>query len=165
MNDLNRNALEEMLDIETPEITIESFRETLNKVKQIEDPTNVLTSVIEKAGSFLDLIEIECVNGAMSARYAEVAATILNTLITAANSIVDNESKTFNDKLKQIRIYQRDKEIEQKDKELEIKDFYYRSKLQVEQGGSTNTTNILVTDRESLMKYLQKGNTKELGDK
>ncbi len=165
MSDLNRNSLEEMLDIETPEITIESFRETLNKVKQIEDPTNVLTSVIEKAGSFLDLIETECVNGAMSARYAEVAANILNTLITAANSIVDNESKTFNDKLKQIRIYQRDKELEQKDKELEIKDFYYRSKLQAEQGGNTNTTNILVTDRESLMKYLQKGNTKELGDK
>jgi hypothetical protein len=68
----------------------------------------------------------------------------------------------FNDRLKQIRIKQRDREIDQKDKELEIKDFYYRSKLQIEQGGQTSTTNILVTDRESLMKYLQKGNVKEI---
>jgi len=162
MSDLDRNALEDLLDIEAQEITIESFRDTLNKIKQIEDPTNILAAVIEKAGTFLDLIETECVNGAMSARYAEVAANILNTLITAANSVVENESKMFNDRLKQIRIKQRDREIDQKDKELEIKDFYYRSKLQIEQGGQTSTTNILVTDRESLMKYLQKGNVKEI---
>jgi 3-methyladenine DNA glycosylase/8-oxoguanine DNA glycosylase len=87
MSELNRNNLAEEFDIENEEIEIETFKEILVKAKELEDPNNVLTSVIEKAGRFLDLVERECVNGAMSARYSEVAATLINAITTAANSI------------------------------------------------------------------------------
>ncbi len=158
MSELNRKSLEEELELETTDIPIESFREVLNKAKQVDDPENILATIIEKAGTFLDMIESECVNGAMSARYLEVANQIMNTLLSTTNSLVDNKSKTFNDELKQVRIVQRDRELDQKDKELEIKEYFYKNKLQLEQGNQPNTTNnILVTDRESLLKYLNQG--------
>jgi hypothetical protein len=63
--------------------------------------------------------------------------------------------------LKQIRIKQRDRELDQKDKELEIKKTYYNQKS-VE--GSNNSQNIIVTDRESIMKFLEGKKQKELGE-
>lgn len=159
MSELNRKSLEEELEIESADIPIETFKEVLEKAKQMEDPDNVLASIIEKAGTFLDMIERECVNGAMSARYLEVANQIMNTLLSTTNSLVDNKSKEFNDELKQVRIVQRDRELDQRDKELEIKEYFYKNKLKSGEGDQPNTTNnILVTDRESLLKYLNQGN-------
>jgi 3-methyladenine DNA glycosylase/8-oxoguanine DNA glycosylase len=87
MSDINRENLADEFDIENTEIEIETFREVLNKAKELEDPNNALTTVIEKAGRFLDMVERESVNGAMSARYMEVAAQLVNSIITASNSI------------------------------------------------------------------------------
>lgn len=162
MSELNRNNLAEEFDIENEEIEIETFKEILVKAKELEDPNNVLTSVIEKAGRFLDLVERECVNGAMSARYSEVAATLINAITTAANSIATINSVWFNDELKQVRIKQRDRELDQKDKELELKKMYYNNQLG-DNGGTTNN-NVIVTDRESVLKFLKSEQKKELGE-
>ena len=164
MTELDRKSLAEELDLPIEDVPIETFREVLNKAKEVPNPDNVLSTVIEKAGVFLDMVERESVNGNMSARMMEVGNQILNTLITATNSMVDNYSKNFNDEMKQVRLKQRDRELDQKDKELEIKEYFYKQKLQLENGQQSNTTNnILVTDRESLLKYLnQGGNPKEL---
>lgn len=162
MSDINRENLADEFDIENTEVEIETFREVLNKAKELEDPNNVLTSIIDKAGRFLDMVERESVNGAMSARYMEVAAQLVNSMITAANSIATINSTWFNDELKQIRIKQRDRELDQKDKELEIKQAYYNQKAV--EGGSGSSQNIIVTDRESIMKFLEGKKQKEVGE-
>lgn len=160
MTDIDRNALNALFNIETDdieEIPITTFKEVLKKAKEIEDPNNVLTSVIEKAGTFLDMIERESVNGGMSARYMEVASTLINTIVTAANSIATVNSMYLENELKKVRIDQKDRELDQKDKELEIKEFYYKNK-QIEGGAIKNQNNILVTDRESILKFLENKN-------
>lgn len=153
MSELNTKSLEEEFDIEPEEVSIETFREALNRAKEIENPDNVLSTVIEKAGIFLGKIERESEYN-MSARYMETASQILNTLITATNSMVDNQSKKYNDHLKHVRITQRDRELDQRDKELQIKELYYNNKLKSEEN-SKNTTNVLVTNREDIMKFLE----------
>lgn len=87
MSDINREDLNDVFDMETEDIEIEKFKEVFNKIKTIDNPDTVLSAVVEKAGVFLDMVERESVNGAMSARYMEVAGQLMNTMITAANSI------------------------------------------------------------------------------
>lgn len=163
MSDLNRDNLAEEFDIENTDIEIETFKEILDKAKELEDPNNVLSSVIEKAGRFLDLVERECVNGAMSARYAEVAANLINVITTTANSIATINSTWFNDELKQVRMNQRDRELDQKDKELELKKMYYQNQLGDGSSNGTTNNNVIVTDRESVLKFL-KNEQKEIGE-
>ena len=152
MNDIDRQSLEDEFGIENEDIEIESFKTVLRKVKNIEDPNNVLTTIVDKASIFLDMIERESVNGGMSARYMEVASQIINSLIAASTSIATINSTYFNDDLKAIKTKQKDKEIEQKDRELDIKELYYRDKKQIE--GKSNQ-NIIVTDRESILKFIE----------
>jgi hypothetical protein len=64
--------------------------------------------------------------------------------------------------LKQVRIKQRDRELDQKDKELELKKMYYNNQLG-DNGGTTNN-NVIVTDRESVLKFLKSEQKKELGE-
>jgi hypothetical protein len=61
--------------------------------------------------------------------------------------------------LKEVRIKQRDRELDQKDTELEIKKMYYQNKS-IEEGKTNN--NIVVTDRESIMRFLEGKKQKEL---
>ena len=152
MSDINRQSLEDEFGIENEDIEIESFKTVLRKVKNIEDPNNVLTTIVDKASIFLDMIERESVNGGMSARYMEVASQIINSLIAASASIATINSTYFNDDLKAIRSKQKDKEIEQKDRELDIKELYYRDKKQIE--GKSNQ-NIIVSSREDILKFLE----------
>ncbi|MFW6174084.1 MAG: hypothetical protein ACOC5T_10115 [Elusimicrobiota bacterium] len=107
MSELNRNNLAEEFDIENEEIEIETFKEIFSKAKELEDPNNVLSSAIEKAGRFLDMIERESVNGNFSARMMEVAANLINVITTTANSIATINSTWFNDELKQVRSQQK----------------------------------------------------------
>ena len=154
--------LADEFDIEETEVEIQTFRELLSSAKQLEDPNNVLTTLIEKAGHFLDMVERESVNGSMNARYMEVAAQLINSIITASNSISSNYNNHLENELKQIRVEQRNKELEQKDKELEIKEMYYKGIS----GGKGNTTNnnVIVSSREDILKFLQNKNQEELGE-
>lgn len=153
MPDLDRSGLSEEFDIEETEIEIEQFKEVLDKVKEIESPNKVLSATIEKAGRFLDIVEREMVNGNVSARMAEVASNLLNSLTTAANSVATINSTWFENNLKEVRIKQRDRELEQKDVELEIKKMYYQNKS-LENKGTTNN-NIVVSSREDIIRFLE----------
>ena len=163
MSELNRDNLAEEFDIENEEIEIETFKEILDKAKELEDPNNVLSSAIEKAGRFLDMIERESVNGNFSARMMEVAANLINVITTTANSIATINSTWFNDELKQVRSQQKWKELDQKDKELELKKMYYQNQLGDGNPNGTTNNNVIVTDRESVLKFL-KNEQKEIGE-
>lgn len=160
MSEINRKSLEETFDLdEAAEQEIETFKEVLKKAKEIEDPTNVLSSIIEKAGTFLDLIEREAANGSMNARYMEVAAQMINAIMAASASIATINSTKFNDELKGYKTGQKDRELDQKDEELRLKGLYYDNKKKEEEqkqleGGTTNN-NIIVTDRETMLEFLQ----------
>jgi len=159
-DEINRKSLEEEFDLESTEIEIETFKDILHKAKSIEDPDNLLTSIIEKAGTILDIVEREMANGSVSGKLAEAASNILTVLMNATNSMVNNHSINFNDDLKQQqleqnnrRLKQRDREIDIKEKEAEIKQIYYQNRGQV--SDKTTNNNVIVTDRQSIMKFLQ----------
>lgn len=164
MGEINRKILEEEFDLEeVDEIPIEEFKDVLKKAKDIENPTNVLTAIIDKAGTFLDLIEKESVNGAMSARYMEVAAAMINTIMAATTNMAQIDSTRFNDELKGYQTAQNDRKLDQKDRELSIKEAYYTGKSKG--GGTTTNNNIIVADRETMLRLLQDkkaGKTQEL---
>lgn len=162
MADLDRQNLAEEFDIEETEQEIETFREVLNKVKELEDPNNVLTSIIEKAGRFLDMIEHESVNGNMSARYMEVASGLIQSLIAASNSVATINSGYLEDEMKKVRVKQKDRELDQKDKELELREMYYKNKALEGKGHSGNTTNnVVITSREEVLNFLKNKDKKE----
>ena len=151
---INRQSLSEEFDIEdVNDIEIETFKSILGKVKEVHNPNNVLSAIVEKASTFVDMIERECVNGGMSARYVEVAAQLINSLVTTSTAIATINSTYFNDDLKVIKSKQKDKEIEQKDRELDIKELYYQDKKQIE-GGKGNQ-NIIVSSREDILRFLE----------
>lgn len=159
MAEINRKTLEAEFDLPTfedeEENQIVTFKEILNEAKQIEDPTNVLTTIIQKAGTFLDLIEAETAKGGMSARYMEIASSLIQAIISASSGIASVNSQKFNDKLKGYSAKQKDIQIKQKDRELDIKENQAKN-----QGGGT-TNNVIVTDRESMLKFLEAEDKKD----
>lgn len=156
-------SLEEAFDMEETEVQIKEFKEVLKEAKNVHDPTQVLSAIIDKAGSFLDRIEKEMEKGNTSGKIAEAAASFTNSIIQAANSISNVNSTWFENKLKGIRVRQKNRELDQKDKELEIKDFYYRN---LKTGKNPNNNKeILVTDRESILRFLKNNEPKEIEQK
>lgn len=165
MSELDRENLADEFDIEQDDIPIEAFRDVLNRAKEMEDPNNVLTSLIEKAGRILDIVEHEMVNGNASGKMAESASQIINALISAANSIAANNSMYFNDSLKKIQVEQNHRRLDQRDREMEIKELYYKGQQKQLSDSEGNTTNnVIVTSREDIMKFLENKNTKEIGE-
>jgi hypothetical protein len=165
MSELDRKSLEEEFDLkESALIEITNFKTALKEAKKIEDPSNALTTIIEKAGSFLDLIETEMRNGAMSARYMEVANQMLNTILAASGGLANINSTTFNDQLKGYKTAQKNRELDQKDKELEIKRLAIENKPKGDKEGTTTNNNIIFTDRETMLKMLKNKNQNLLTD-
>jgi len=147
MPELNRNGLADIMDIEPTEAGVEQVLRPNNNEAAGGDPIAIIRSNIARAESILTLIENEMINGNFSARLAEVASLIINSVTQAATQIVI--SKANQDSL-QIK-----KDVLQlKEKELEIKQKYlsYKAQQQVEPGRDR----LIITDRESIMRILKK---------
>jgi len=153
--------LSEEFNIEEVRVEIESFKDILSKVKEIPNPSAVVTAAIDKATTFIDIVHSELVNGEVSPRYLEVAAQLINTVIQASGFIGASAQADFDNNLKTIASKQKDREIDIKQDELKIKELYYSSKKQI--GNETETNNnIVITDYNSILKFLNKkslGNT------
>jgi len=154
MGDVSMSSLNDEFDVEGVEIEIEEFKETISHAKEIKDPNKVLSALVDKAGTFLDMIERESVNGAISARYMEVANQLIGTINGIINSTLANDSLLYNDNLKQVYIQQKNRALDQKDNEIRIKELYYKGKTT----DKTINNNMLITDRESIIKFLNKEN-------
>ena len=112
------------------------------------------TELKDEREDFLDMIERESVNGAISARYMEVANQLIGTINGIINSTLANDSLLYNDNLKQVYIQQKNRALDQKDNEIRIKELYYKGKTT----DKTINNNMLITDRESIIKFLNKEN-------
>jgi hypothetical protein len=131
----------------------EIFRDTDNLDRELEekrldfrtdidysDAVEALKSNIYNANQLLDKIQHEMNNGNFSARLAEVASTIINSVTQASKEILSDQN--YEDYMQVRRAL-----VQLKAKELEIK----------ENNGKrpTNQTNVLVTSREDLLKVLE----------
>lgn len=160
MGDLDRHNLAEEFELEDVEQQITTFRQVLNEVKEVEEPDKLLMATIEKAAHFLDMVEHEAANGAMSARYMEVAANLIQSITQATNSITTNRMQELERELKKMRVKQKDRELDQKDEELKLKEAYLQGKSK---GGGEQNNNIIVTDRESVLEFLKGNREREIG--
>jgi hypothetical protein len=145
MPKINEEKLAEELEMEILEAEITEITDSLdiNRVKGKSHPDLILSDNIERANRVLDILEQNARESQkISARSAEVMAQLINAVTNAANSIISDE---YNKAYLQIR----NNVLRLKEKEIQIK--------QIGGGRSGSTTNILVTDRESIMKILKEG--------
>jgi len=145
------NTLAEEFNIENVRTEIKTFKDILRDIKEIPNPSLIVTAALEKATMFIDMIHTEAVNGEMSPRYMEVAAALINTVIQSSGFLLSVDQAGFDNRLKTISSKQKDREIDIKRKELEIKEIYYNTK-HIGEGGSKNS--IIVTDYNSILKFL-----------
>jgi len=130
------------------------MRDRLSNIEDQGDVDKILRLNIERANFLLDLAEQEFANGALNARTLEACARIMSEVTNAANS------------LKNIEIQKQNLDL--KERTLDLKDFEVKAKVsQSKDSGNnaiTNVTqnNVVVTDRESLLKMLQNENIIDL---
>lgn len=103
-----------------------------------DDPTSIIKNNIKKANAVLDMIQEEMNRGNFSARLAEVAGNILNSITAASKEIIsDKNYKGY--------LTIRAELVKLKEREVEIKE---------NKGKKPTSQNIIVTSREDLLKIM-----------
>ena len=145
MPKINEEKLAEELEMEILEAEIAEITGDLdiNRFKSKSNPDQILSDNIERANRILDVLENDARESQkISARKAEVMAQLINSVTNAANSIITDEyNKEY--------LHLRNNVLRLKEKEIQIK--------QIGSGRSGTTQQILVTDRESILKILREG--------
>ena len=113
------------------------------------EPLEALKNNIYNANQLLEKIQHEMNNGNFSARLAEVAGTIINSVTQSSKELISD--KNYGEYLEIRKAL-----VELKNRETVIK----------EQRGirPTNQTNVLVTSREDLLKVLEDKKPKQITD-
>lgn len=111
------------------------------------DALETLKNNIFNANQLLEKIQHEMNNGNFSARLAEVASTIINSITQASKEILSDQN--YEDYMEVRRAL-----VQLKSKEIEIKELNGRR--------PTNQTNVLVTSREDLLKMLEDKKPKQI---
>ena len=142
MSELNRQGLAEEFDIEKIE------NQPLIPFIEEEDPDIIIKGNIERANRILDQVEDELVNGNFSARLVEVAAKTMDSITNAVSQI---QSTSYNNdylQLKQRMLLLKQEELDYKVKNLKKPNI--------------GSQNIILTDRESVLKALKNNNIDKL---
>lgn len=140
-NELDLASLDQIFR-DTDEIDREAEEKRVDFQTDIDysDAIQTLKSNIYNANQLLEKIQHEMNNGNFSARLAEVASTIINSITQSSKEILSDEN--YEDYMQVRRAL-----VQLKNKELEIKELNGRR--------PTNQTNVLVTSREELLKMLE----------
>lgn len=156
MSEVDNEGLHRVFDVddenleENIQVEIETFREVLKKADNPKDPESVLAATITKAANFIDMIEREASSGNMSARYMEVAAALVNAVISASNSLSQREyNQTY------LEVLNRRNDL--KEKQLSIKE-----KENEKLPGGGGNTNVLITDTRTLLQAMESKNKKSI---
>lgn len=149
-NDLNLEGLDEIFN-ESDNIDRDLEQKNVDFRTNIDydDAIEALKNNIFNANELLEKIQHEMNNGNFSARLAEVAGTIINSVTQSSKEIISE--KNYSDYMEVRRAL-----VQLKAKELEIKE--NQSKHRV----PNNQTNVLVTSREDLLKVLQDKKPKQI---
>lgn len=150
---LDKKKLNDIFELPSQENLPEAIKEMKKDLqsveKEIEDnninPDEILNTNIDRANRLLDIVEIELGEGRVKGVLLEAAASLINGITSAANSIVGS---SYNDD--QVRL--KEKTLELKEKELMIKQAMNDKKGE-NKGG--NVINAIVTDRESLLEMIK----------
>lgn len=141
-NELDLRGLDEIF-ADNDEIDRQVEQKTIDFKTDIDydDELETLKSNIYNANKLLEKIQDEMNNGNFSARLAEVAGGIINSVTQASKEIISD--KNYEDYMEVRRAL-----VQLKAKEIELKELKVKS--------PTNQTNVLVTSREDLLKMLEK---------
>jgi hypothetical protein len=152
--DLDLDALAQEFNIDVDN-TLEDLHATqidvdvINNDNETINPDVILSKNINKANALLDRIIIEINNSGMNARLGEVAGQLLNVINQSVNQIYSKNSDYLGLRIKK-------KMVELKEREVKLKEL-----TTSKQPDQYNQNNIILTDRETLLKML-KENKKEI---
>lgn len=150
---LNPDKIANEFDIDLDDVTnnLQDLRDKLDACKDIEDPSKILQSNIERASRLLDLLEDAISRGAVEARLFEVAAQLINVSTQTANSMVNNSIGFENVRLKEEGLVIKEKEIDLKEQGLK-----HKMSLNTPVDPADQTTNSSIKGtREELMKMFK----------
>lgn len=140
-NDINLEGLDAIFaDTERTDQELEQKTVDFRTDIDYDDELEALKSNIYNANQLLEKIQHEMNNGNFSARLAEVASTIINSVTQASKEIISD--KNYGEYMEVRRAL-----VQLKAKEIEIKE--------AKAVRPTNQTNVLVTSREDLLKMLE----------
>jgi hypothetical protein len=156
---VNTSSLDEAFGIDNVEnnekqlIKVQEMRTTLENLDDEASTDTILLENVERANRLLDKLETTIIDGGdTSARLFEVAATLMNAVSQATAGIVGAGNDAQKNDM-QMRI------VTLKEQEFELKKMIQGKK--VNEIGSPITNNILVTDRESLLKMIKEQKEEE----
>lgn len=112
-----------------------------------DDAVEALKTNIYNANQLLEKIQHEMNNGNFSARLAEVAGTIINSVTQASKEIISDKNYGEYLLIRKALVQLKAKEIEIKEQRMTV---------------PRNQTNVLVTSREELLKVLENKKPKEI---
>lgn len=150
-NELNLEGLDEIFN-GTDDVDRELDRKSVDFNTDIDynNAIDALKKNIHNANQLLEKIQDEMNHGNFSARLAEVASAVINSVTQASKEILSDQN--YEDYMEVRRAL-----VELKAKEIEIKDI--KSKR------PSNQTNVLVTSREDLLKMLKDKEPKQIENK
>ncbi len=152
MPELNRTKLEENLGInEEPIVINEPIYNNIPIVEEDDYEDGIIKANIERANNMLDRVEDEMDRGNFNSRMVEVFSKLVDSVTTAASQI---QSSSYNSDYLVL-----------KEKLAALKEIEVKAKVKniTSGGGGTHKTeienqqNIIVTDRESILKVLKEG--------
>ncbi len=150
-NELNLDGLDEIF-ADADETDREFSEKSVDFKTNIDydDALEALKNNIFNANELLEKIQYEMNNGNFSARLAEVAGSIINSITQSSKEILSD--KNYGEYMQVRKAL-----VQLKAKELEIKE----QKI-LTGSGPRNQTNVLVTSREDLLKVLESKRPKQI---
>lgn len=133
--------MDKEFSMEQHQINVENINNTIH----VENPNTIMSVNINKANAILDRIIKEINTSGMSPRLGEVASQLISTINVAVGQIYTKELDLSSLQLKK-------KMLDLKEREVIIKEI--SSKINKTDGGTVNN-NIVVTDRETILKLLK----------
>jgi len=139
MPELNMDNLDEEFNL--PAI---DSRTGLVQRKDEDDPVEIIKDNINRANEILDLVQDQMSRGNITARLVEVASDLINGITAAAKEL-------SSDALQKEGLQLKDKMVKLKEREVVVKE---KKVVRRSSGGVTNQ-NIIVSNREDLMKFIK----------
>lgn len=131
---LDRDNLQEEFDMDPLEQEMVSLTKSLS-----DDPIDSLKDNVDRANDILDMVESELESGNFSARLAEVAGQLINSVTNASKEIISSINYQKYLQIRESLVELKRIEIENKNKQSKI----------------PSSQNIIITDRESVLRFLE----------
>ena len=150
-NELDLRGLDEIFS-DTNRIDNETEEKKVDFDTEIDynDAVDALKKNIHNANQLLEKIQHEMNNGNFTARLAEVAGTVINSVTQSAKEILTDKNQTeYMDVRKALVLL--------KEKELQIKE------RKISRIPNSGTTNVLIASREDILKSIQDRTLQQIG--